>query len=587
MANYIVEMDGTVHADSTAAVSAITSAGASVSTTFDLNLTYEIDCTSDQLAAITGVKYSSLSEADSGLEASALDQTHFNYIDNRWHSQSNQVTAGSFVVGTEYIIVEAGNTDFTLIGSADSDLKTTFTATGVGTGTGIVSPSVQSAFISKYTGDGKTVYLLDSGMNQNHEEFANATITNLWTAFDTNPNGDAYDSDYEDNVGHGTAVGSLIVGENIGTAKDCTLMNVKLYDQAAGNTSVVNVITAFNKVLVHHNANDNTDVKVLCAPWVTTQNDLIDSKVMELNSANVVVVAAAGNNNDDVNTYSPAGIEEIITVGSIDRNYAITAFTNTPWSGGSANVSFPNYGSSLDILTIGEDVCMAASLSNTLYTLGSGTSLSTGLVAGGTAAFVEKHPTFNSNKIKETLIAEGRVKALLRLDMTDEALAAHPYFSNVNFQHSFLQLDSAGDDASVELFTTPSGVVGTIQKGQSATIDLGLNAGATDIEVLSFSPLSPWMAFDTATGILTADTTSVAANMSPAYYTFGIKGKLGNIYSVEEYTVGVYTTAESELQGNINSYYYDADNSEYDINSVIAYELSPQFSTQYIPGGKL
>ena len=525
MASYIVEMDKDVHADATAASTAITDAGASVTTTFDLSMTYQVDATAEQVAAMSGVKYSSLADANSGLEASVLDTSHFAYVDNRFRRSSDDEN---------------------------------------------------SDFISKYTGNGVTVYLLDSGINAGHNEFTNGTITNLWTAFDTNPEGDAYDSDYEDNIGHGTAVGSLIIGENIGTAKDATLMNVKLYDTIAGATSVGSIVTAFSKVLEHHNANDNTDVKVLCAPWITTQNDLIDSKVMELNSAGVVVVAAAGNKDEDVNTFSPAGIEEIITVGSHDRNYKITEFTNTAWDGGSAVVSMPNYGAPVDILTIGENVCFAVSLSNTLYSAGSGTSLSSGLVAGGVANFVEKHPTFNSNKIKETLIAEGKLKSgFVTMDSGDQT--GHGFHDTSGMQYAILQLDSAGVDASVELFTTPSGVVGNVKRGESATIDLGLNGSATNIEVLAFSPLSPWMAFNTSTGILTIDTSSVAADRTPGFYTFGIKGKIGNVYSVEEYTVGLYETAESELEGSVNSYYYDTDNTEYDLNTTINYELSPQF----------
>jgi len=45
-------------------------------------------------------------------------------------------TAGTFVVGTEYRILTTGTTDFTLIGAADSNPGTIFTATDVGTGTG-------------------------------------------------------------------------------------------------------------------------------------------------------------------------------------------------------------------------------------------------------------------------------------------------------------------------------------------------------------------------------------------------------------------------------------------------------------------
>jgi len=46
------------------------------------------------------------------------------------------VTAGSFIVGMSYTIRTTGDTDFTLIGAADSNPGTVFTATGVGIGTG-------------------------------------------------------------------------------------------------------------------------------------------------------------------------------------------------------------------------------------------------------------------------------------------------------------------------------------------------------------------------------------------------------------------------------------------------------------------
>ena len=45
-------------------------------------------------------------------------------------------TAGSFSVGTTYIITSTGNTNFTLIGAANSNVGTIFKATGVGVGTG-------------------------------------------------------------------------------------------------------------------------------------------------------------------------------------------------------------------------------------------------------------------------------------------------------------------------------------------------------------------------------------------------------------------------------------------------------------------
>lgn len=49
------------------------------------------------------------------------------------------VAAGSFVVGVSYRITSAGTTDFTTIGAANSNVGTTFTATGAGSGTGAAS----------------------------------------------------------------------------------------------------------------------------------------------------------------------------------------------------------------------------------------------------------------------------------------------------------------------------------------------------------------------------------------------------------------------------------------------------------------
>lgn len=46
------------------------------------------------------------------------------------------VTAGSFVNATQYVIMTTGSTDFTLIGAANSNPGTIFTATGVGSGSG-------------------------------------------------------------------------------------------------------------------------------------------------------------------------------------------------------------------------------------------------------------------------------------------------------------------------------------------------------------------------------------------------------------------------------------------------------------------
>ena len=64
----------------------------------------------------------------------------------------SNITGGNFVVGTEYTIVQAGTTDFTLIGASDNNKATIFTATGPGTGTGVASYTTGTWENSPYSG---------------------------------------------------------------------------------------------------------------------------------------------------------------------------------------------------------------------------------------------------------------------------------------------------------------------------------------------------------------------------------------------------------------------------------------------------
>ena len=59
---------------------------------------------------------------------------------------SPEYTAGSFTIGDTYTILTSGDTDFTLIGAADSNPGTQFVATGTGTGTGTAQLDSYVAF---------------------------------------------------------------------------------------------------------------------------------------------------------------------------------------------------------------------------------------------------------------------------------------------------------------------------------------------------------------------------------------------------------------------------------------------------------
>lgn len=94
-------------------------------------------------SAWSGSTFTIASTDFSGNNAANGANVFVSYIDAV--ADSTPVAAGSFVTGVEYIIVSTGTTDFTLIGAADSNPGTIFTATGAGTGTGTAKPRSTAA----------------------------------------------------------------------------------------------------------------------------------------------------------------------------------------------------------------------------------------------------------------------------------------------------------------------------------------------------------------------------------------------------------------------------------------------------------
>ena len=511
MARYIVTLNPVTYADSAAAQAAIVAVGASVEKEFNLNLTYEIEATLEQKNSLAGVLHS--------------------------EEAGKSVSISLQVVNDEH-------------------LRMTLVDKGYNT-----QLEVPSSYNPANRGAGQHVYLIDTGLRHTHEQFAEAAINNLYTNFDNDPSID----DYNDTTGHGTTVGSLIVGKDLGAAKDATLHNVKLFNSAADNITVAEIVGALDAVLAHHQANNPSQVKVVCLPWVATRNAFIDQSVSALNAANLVVVCAAGNNGDDVANYSPAGLKNVITVGAYDNNWTVGSFTNMPWDGSNPQTTFNNYGAELDIFAMGVAVNAASRGSDTSYIFATGTSIATGVTAGVVAQHITKSPAYTADQIKDSLLQEGHIIGASALSFT--ALSAGVDYSGVN--KSVVTFDTMLEDY---LTTHPSGRIATLQSGQTTTVNLGLNPAATEVSALDFAPLPPWATFDTATGVVSIDTATAPAQHLPGTFVFAIKGKVNNVTKVEEFSIGIYTTSASDL-ADADQYYYDADAGAYD--PVVSFQVAP------------
>ncbi len=81
-------------------------------------------------------------------------------------STGTVVNAGSFLVGSTYIIAVVGTTDFTIIGAASNTVGISFTATGAGAGSGNATVSgFPAAFVKGWAFLDQTTYVMDSAAN--------------------------------------------------------------------------------------------------------------------------------------------------------------------------------------------------------------------------------------------------------------------------------------------------------------------------------------------------------------------------------------------------------------------------------------
>lgn len=215
------------------------------------------------------------------------------------------------------------------------------------------------------------VFLIDSGVDWTHPEFANLAHEDFWKA--------SKFPDFSDTIGHGTSVGSAIAGENVGIARNIKLFSAKITDKANGFCTVLEIGQCIDAILARVAANPNV-TRVVNASWATDKNTYLEAKFQALLDAGVTVVAASGNSGTDVALITPAGMSQVLTVGAVDRFDIPAGFNNIAPSDSGLTT---NYGQRLDIFAPGDGVALASK--NGGYISTSGTSFSAGYVTGAAA----------------------------------------------------------------------------------------------------------------------------------------------------------------------------------------------------------
>lgn len=176
--------------------------------------------------------------------------------------------------------------------------------------------TASSAMIMR-RGRNACVYVMDSGINAGHPEFADASITSLYS----------FNGDNQDYNGHGTAIASVISGMTCGMTS-AKLKSVKIF-QSGVPTYQSHILAALDAIYQDVMSNYG-QFSVVNMSWAVPKNEYIEGKIRALALENVWLVCAAGNSGQPLRDLTPASMPETLTIGAYNRELEPCDFSNYP-----------------------------------------------------------------------------------------------------------------------------------------------------------------------------------------------------------------------------------------------------------------
>ena len=249
---------------------------------------------------------------------------------------------------------------------------------------------LDSQYTTSLTGLGVKAYVIDSGINPTHTDFAGRVAPGFFIDYgDGTGTGDCN--------GHGTHVSGTLGGTKYGVAKRVTLVPVKVFS-CAGNSLDSYILQGINWIVNDHVAGQPAVVNMSLGG---TASSSIDAGVMSMINDGITVVVAAGNSGQNTCTFSPARVAAAITVGATDIADRVAVFSN--------------YGTCNDLFAPGSSITSAAFNSTTGSAIKSGTSMASPHVAGAAALLLEQLPSASPAQVEASLLAASTTGVLTDL----------------------------------------------------------------------------------------------------------------------------------------------------------------------------
>ncbi|MFZ3471177.1 S8 family peptidase [Streptomyces sp. 4.24] len=232
-------------------------------------------------------------------------------------------------------------------------------------------------FITQGNGAGVTAYILDSGIDYQHEEFGGRATF----GFDAIKDG----RDGQDCNGHGTHVAGTVAGKTYGVARKANVVSVRVLGcDGQGDSS--GILAGLDWV-----AKNAKQPAVLNGSLGGDKSEVLNDAANAVTDAGVLPVFAAGNDSKDACFVSPASASKVLTVAASNQYDEET--------------SFSNYGTCVTLYAPGEAILSAKLGGGSV--LENGTSMAAPHVTGVAALYKQANPSATPESIVEYLDQES------------------------------------------------------------------------------------------------------------------------------------------------------------------------------------
>lgn len=244
------------------------------------------------------------------------------------------------------------------------------------------------------------IYVVDTGILKSHTEFTSDSKIEILF--------DPFNKGGVDEIGHGTALTSLICGKELGISPSATVHVLKVFELQK-TTSQDQLVDALKCVLHHHiekRKQLSKSKSILNLSLATVASKELISIIEQLSLADILVIIANDNQDRHDFIFELENNRSVITVGALKQNLQPL---NT-------NIS--------EIYAPGENIFVATKKDNQSYSLLSGNSIAAGFTTGIAASLWSKVLSFDAAEIKQHLLetCENRngIKMIKRLNETFE-----------------------------------------------------------------------------------------------------------------------------------------------------------------------